>query len=145
VNGNAGTYTVDQTINITCSISDALSGLASASCPPINVPAYTLGAGAQSRSVSATDIAGNTATATVAFTISVNASGMTNLINMFIGQSAPQLVGSYKALLEQISRASTAAAKAGAVTAFVNAVNAQAGNAFTQPQAATLVRLAGGF
>jgi hypothetical protein len=29
--------------------------------------------------------------------------------------------------------------------AFINAVNAQAGNAFTQPQAATLVRLAGAF
>ena len=59
---------------------------------------------------------------------------MTSLINTFIGQSAPQLVGSYKALLEQISGPSTAAAKAGAVTAFVNAVNAQAGKAFTQSQ-----------
>jgi hypothetical protein len=36
---------------------------------------------------------------------------MTNLINMFIGQSARQLVGSYKALLEQISRANTAPPK----------------------------------
>jgi hypothetical protein len=144
VNGNAGTYTVDQTIDITCTILDALSGVASSSCPPIKVPAYTLDPGAQSRSVSATDIAGNTATATVTFTVAVNASGMTNLIKTFIGQSSPQLVDSYKALLEQISRANTAAAKAGAVTAFVNAVNAQAGNAFTQPQAATLLRLAGG-
>src|SRR3989304_5625351 len=37
--GNAGTYTVDQTVNITCSASDSLSGVASTTCANISGPA----------------------------------------------------------------------------------------------------------
>jgi hypothetical protein len=46
--GNQGTYTVDQTVNITCSASDVLSGVATSSCPTISGSASSFGLGASS-------------------------------------------------------------------------------------------------
>ncbi|TMC27181.1 MAG: HYR domain-containing protein, partial [Chloroflexi bacterium] len=40
--GNAGAYTIDQMVVITCSASDGLSGMASNTCTGVNAPAYTL-------------------------------------------------------------------------------------------------------
>src|SRR4029077_19600546 len=66
--GNAGTYTVDQTISITCSASDALSGLATNTCANISGPAYAF-LGTNTYRATATDVAGNSTTATTTFTV----------------------------------------------------------------------------
>ena len=67
--GNAGAYTVDQTVVITCHATDALSGLASDTCTGVNAPAYTLASGSHTLTATATDIAGNAANGSTTFTI----------------------------------------------------------------------------
>ena len=57
--GNAGSYTVDQMVSITCSASDAMSQLASSSCPSVSKAAYEFPLGTNTLSASATDNAGN--------------------------------------------------------------------------------------
>jgi hypothetical protein len=69
--GNAGVYTVDQTVAITCSASDALGGLTSNGCANVSGAAYTFAIGANALSATAVDNAGNASTATGSFTVSV--------------------------------------------------------------------------
>lgn len=71
--GNAGTYTLDQTINISCSAADNLSGVASNNCVDINAPASSFDIGTYTFSASATDNAGNTGTGSTTFTVVSNA------------------------------------------------------------------------
>src|ERR1700682_2054980 len=76
--GNAGTYTVDQTITITCTAVDppnangtAASGLASTTCANVNAPAYSFPLGPHTLSATATDFAGNIGRGTTAFSVQV--------------------------------------------------------------------------
>ena len=57
--GNAGTYTVDQEVEIDCSATRRLSGIASADCADVDRPAYTFAVGANMLTGTATDNAGN--------------------------------------------------------------------------------------
>jgi len=81
--GNAGTYDVDATVAITCSASDALSGVASSTCADVNGPSWTFGLGPHTVSASATDVAGNTASASTTFTVDVTLDGLCNLARTF--------------------------------------------------------------
>ncbi len=56
-------------VNITCTVSDTLSGLATQQCPTINVKASALGIGVHNYTATATDRAGNVTTQS--FTITV--------------------------------------------------------------------------
>lgn len=67
--GNAGTYTTSQTVAITCTASDALSGIASTTCANINGTASSFGVGTHTYSATATDKAGNMGSATTSFTV----------------------------------------------------------------------------
>jgi CSLREA domain-containing protein len=67
--GNAGVYTVDQTVNITCSPDDNLAGLDLTTCADINGPAASFGLGTHSFSAIATDKAGNAGSGSTTFTI----------------------------------------------------------------------------
>jgi hypothetical protein len=64
--GNAGTYTVDQAVAITCTASDALSGVATSTCTDVSGPAWSFGLGDHTVSATATDVAGNVAPAVTA-------------------------------------------------------------------------------
>jgi hypothetical protein len=93
--GNAGTYTVDQTVAITCTATDphnangtAGSGLASTTCTNVNAPAYTFPLGPNTLAASATDIAGNAGIGSTTFTVQVNSSSLCSLTTRFI-QSSP--------------------------------------------------------
>jgi hypothetical protein len=92
--GNAGTYTVDQTVNITCTAQDppnangtAASGLASTTCVNVNAPAFTFPLGPNTLSASATDNAGNTGTGSTTFTIQVTNASVCTLTVRFIESS----------------------------------------------------------
>lgn len=75
--GNAGTYGVADTVAITCTAADATSGLASSpDCGGVAGPAWSFGAGTHTFSRSATDNAGNVGTASVTFTVAVDAAGL---------------------------------------------------------------------
>jgi hypothetical protein len=140
--GNAGTYTVDQTIAIHCAASDALSGLAASSCPDILGPASSFALGLNTFGGNATDVAGNRTTTTVSFTVKVTADSLCALID----QMLPGGGGVAKALqsdVRGIASAPNAAAKAGKLGAFRNHVAAQTGKLLTQAQADLLSSLAG--
>jgi hypothetical protein len=139
--GNAGAYAVDQTVNITCSASDALSGIASTTCSNITGPAWSFGLGTTSRSASATDRAGNTATASTSFTIIVTTASLDNLITQFFGGDQNGASGLI-AKADAIGSASNANARNGALGAFDNQVDAKVGNPLTPAQAALLKQLA---
>src|SRR6266851_730759 len=101
--GNAGTYTVDQTVTITCTAVDppnangtAASGLASTTCANVNAPAYTFPLGLNTLSASATDVAGNVGTGSTTFTVQVTNSSLCTLTVRFIegspnAQTSPAL------------------------------------------------------
>ncbi len=81
-------YTVDQTVVITCAASDG-SGIVATDCPlVVNAPAYTLPLGPNTAVASATDGAGNTATASTEFSVSVTATSLCSLTHQFVQTSA---------------------------------------------------------
>jgi hypothetical protein len=85
--GNAGTYTVDQTVAITCRATDALSGIAQSPLCTAH-PAYTSNIGLNTLSVSATDNAGNASQASVTFTVTGTAMSLLNLTAQFVETSS---------------------------------------------------------
>jgi hypothetical protein len=127
--GNAGSYTVDQVVSITCSISDAMSGLASQACNGASGPAYTFSVGSNPVSATAADNAGNSASASGSFTVSVTAGSLCNLVNQWVTQR-----GVANALCEQLAN--------GAYRAFRNHVKAQAGKHVPADKAPILLGLA---
>ena len=67
--GNAATYEYGAPISIHCSASDALSGVAQNTCADIVGPSSALGLGPHTASSTAVDRAGNTSTASIAFSV----------------------------------------------------------------------------
>ena len=155
--GNAGTYTVAQTININCSASDNLSGIAT-TCAGVNGPAYTFPLGANSVTRSASDNAGNTGTATTSFTVVVNSQSLCALTSQFV-QASPKyqalspaakrvvdaIVSAACAYLTNIGPATRPDQKTKFIKAYKDAAQALARNGWlTQAQATTLSKLADG-
>jgi hypothetical protein len=82
--GNAGTYGLASNVAITCTASDALSGLAGpANCGGVSGPAWSFGAGAHTVTRSASDVAGNTTTQSTTFTVAVDEAGLCALIQQW--------------------------------------------------------------
>jgi hypothetical protein len=136
--GNAGTYTVDQTISITCSATDALSGVASHTCQNITGPAYSFNLGANPYSATATDSAGNTGGGSTSFTVQVTPSSLSGLVSQFV--TDPAVVKGLQDKLATIAQAK-GKAKTAAVEAFISQVKAQTGKSLTAQQAEILIRL----
>ena len=86
--GNAGSYTVDQTVAIHCSASDSASGIASTTCAEITGPAYAFAPGANTFSASATDNAGNTSSSSTTFTVVESETSLQALVARFCGDAA---------------------------------------------------------
>jgi hypothetical protein len=86
--GNAGTYTVDKNVNITCTAQDAPAGLASNTCANATGTAFTFGLGPHPLSATATDNAGNMSSASTSFTVQVTPGGLCLLTKQFIQKSA---------------------------------------------------------
>lgn len=141
--GNLGTYTVDQTVVITCSASDALSGLASNTCQNINKPAYDNPLGDNVITATATDIAGNFTQATAQFQVTVTFDSLANLVRRFAPQFADALLATLNAAKNAEAQGNLTA-KAAILAAFVNQVNGFATQgALTAWQRDLLVYLAG--
>jgi uncharacterized membrane protein len=129
--GNAGTYTVDQSIAITCTASDAGSGLASSTCADIAGPAWSFAIGENHFSATAADVAGNTATASVSFTVVADANGLSSLVEQWVSNG-----GVANSLVVKLSH--------GSYEAFRHEVAAQSGKKIPADKAAALLRLAAG-
>jgi hypothetical protein len=137
--GNAGTYTVDKMVAISCSASDAMSGLQSNSCAPIAGAAYGFAIGANTFTASATDRAGNAATATASFTVSVTHASLCTLVERWVTQA-----GVANSLCVKLRNAERSGARGSdALKPFVNEVQAQSGKHVPADKAGILVQLAG--
>ncbi len=124
--GNAGSYTVDQQVNLTCSATDAMSGIASSTCPSASGDAYTFGVGAHTLSASATDNAGNGSSASTQFTVQVTSGSLCAMVQRWVSQR-----GVANSMCQQIRN--------GAFGAFRNHVSAQSGKFVSAPHAALLI------
>jgi len=127
--GNAGSYTVDQTVSITCSAGDVMSGLASSTCADVTGAAYAFAIGANSFSASAQDNAGNTNAASTQFTVQVASGSVCALVQRWV--SSAGVANSMCVKLRQ-----------GSYGAFRNEVSAQSGKKFlSAAHAAILIAL----
>jgi hypothetical protein len=141
--GNLNAYTVDQNINISCSVDDALSGLLSTNCHDIVGPASGFTLGNNSYTFTATDNVGNVSTSTISFTLSVTPESLGNLTQQYFtdASDAASLTSKLNAIQESISKGNTKA-KSGQIGAFINQIEAKIGKSITYQQAQILIQLA---
>jgi hypothetical protein len=138
--GNAGTYTVDQGVEIRCVASDALSGVASTTCVDISGPALSFALGVNGYGAAATDRAGNVGAGATSFTVIATPASLGTLVTQF--SSSAGIATGLLAKLAAAAGASSATARNGQLNAFISEVNAQIGNAFTAEEAEILTRYA---
>ncbi len=138
---DGGTYTVDQTVLIDCSASDALSGLASDTCVDVDAPAYSFPVGDTTLQATALDVAGNEGTGSVTFTVVVDLAGMSALIDRFVTDAG--VAQSLKAKLQSAADAPNQQSSSGKLAAFRNQVKAQAGKSLSESDAQILIDLSG--
>lgn len=137
--GARATYAVNENIAISCSVTDATSGVNASSCPSVNVAAYTLGVGSHTLSASATDFAGLSASSSISFTVVVTSAGMSSLIDEWVTNTG--VAKSLNTKLDAIVSA-RGASRDGKIQAFVNEVEAQSGKSISAQQAAALIEMA---
>jgi hypothetical protein len=126
--GNAGSYTVDQTVAITCSASDNLSGVASTTCAPVSGSAYTFLIGANSYSATALDRAGNANGAGTTFTVGVTQGSLCALAQRWVSNAG-------------VANSFCVKINGGDYQALRNELSAQSGKKISADNAATLLRL----
>jgi hypothetical protein len=136
------TYTVDQHVSITCTATDAESGIASNTCAPIDGDAYIFGLGQHTFSATATDNAGNSASASTSFSVSVTFGSLTNLTRRFV--TSTKVADALVANLRD-AEAARAKGKPKAVEADLNdyrhGVQAQVGKSITAERGSILIGL----
>jgi hypothetical protein len=144
--GNAGTYTVDQSVAIVCSGSDPVhggvsSGIASTTCQNLNDPAYDFNLGTDSYSASATDRAGNVGSGSTSFVVKVTFDTLCNATKEIVPAAGHP--ASMCTLLQQAAKdaAHNSAAKVVALNAYRHLVQAQVGKTITQANASILENL----
>jgi hypothetical protein len=130
IGGNGGSYTIADDVAISCSATDALSGIADDGCADVNGPAWTFGLGTTKRSVTVTDRAGNATTATVSFTVTADAHSLAELLEQQLPAGLANSLG--------------AKVKSGQVNAFDHEVDAQTGKAIDPALAVLLKEAAAG-
>jgi len=101
----ASNYLVDETVSVTCDISDELSGIQSSTCSGASGDAYTFGLGSHEVAASAVDNADNEASAAGSFTVVVTADSLCNLIERFVSRA-----GVANSLCQKLTAAEAAAA-----------------------------------
>jgi probable HAF family extracellular repeat protein len=141
-----GMYTVDQTVNIACQATDALSGIAASTCGPDVVgPAYSFKLGATyNYSATATDKAGNVGSGSTSFTVMVGtALNVASIVPIF--EPNPGVAAAMTGKLQD-AYAAFAGGNANLgdnhLNAFINQVSAQSGKSLTMAQAAQLIQYA---
>jgi hypothetical protein len=128
-----GTYTVDDTVTIACSSSDATSGVASDTCSQAAGarPAYEYGLGTTTVSASATDNAGNTGDASQDVTVTVTTDSLSALTRLWVSKA-----GVAHALAAKLE-----AGGEGSLGAYRNQLAAQTGKSITADHAELLATL----
>lgn len=141
--GDAGTYHILDTVNITCTPADNLSGVASSTCQNISGPAYNFNPGANTFSATATDNAGNVGSDTTSFNLVVTYSDMCTLSKQFVTNKGLQQSNGMCAQLDAAQRAAARGdlnAKNGAMGAYVNRVDAAVNAGYMTPEPAAILK-----
>ena len=136
--GNAGTYSLDETVAISCSADDATSGLAANSCTEISGPALTFGPGTHTYSATAIDNAGNAETASTTFTVVLTTDALKDLVQSWVTNRG--IANALSRRLDQIAAASGNQRDA-LVRSFIAQVQAQSGRSITPEHATALIAL----
>ncbi|HVX40640.1 MAG TPA: hypothetical protein VHB25_13810, partial [Gemmatimonadaceae bacterium] len=131
--GNAGSYSVLQTVNILCAATDNLSGVASSTCQQITGPAYGYALGQHTFSATATDNAGNTGSGATAVNVVVASGDICTLTEAWVTQPGKG-GGIANSLCVKLRHAQYGA--------YINEVSAQSGKAIATDKAAILIGLA---
>jgi len=137
--GNAGTYSADQTVSITCAATDSGSGVASTTCANITGPAYSFAVGVNNFSATATDVAGNTNSASTSFTVIVPPAAVGNVITTLV--DSPAVAAKMNQTLTLASGAPNASARAAHLNKLVSDIQKEVGKTLTAAEAATLIQL----
>jgi predicted extracellular nuclease len=144
--GGSLAYTVDQTVAITCTATDVLSGLDPAvtqTCQTASGPAYAFGTGAHTLNASATDLAGNTIAVTATFTVGVTGRSLCQLLPSLVGRT--EVAVSLCALALGAERANDRGlhlAHDALLMNFERTVNRERGDSITNGDADLLIALA---
>ncbi len=141
--GNQGSYTVDQTVDITCTPSDAYSGVASSTCQDITGPAYSFGVGSHTFSATATDNVGHVGSNSVTFSVGVTVQSLSTLTARF--ETNPFMNMVLQSALRNVAQADSLHLtwlKTYEVQIYISLVNMQRGITLTSQQADTLIQLA---
>lgn len=140
--GNKGTYSVDESIKISCNIIDELSGIASKECKNVEGPAYKFELGVNKITARATDKAGNTANTEIQFTVTVDFDGLGGLTEDFVTKE-----GMAASLVKKLQSAKESAAKGNhqalnhQLNAYENQLIAQSGKAISEENTNLLINL----
>jgi hypothetical protein len=139
--GNAGSYTVDQTVAIHCAASDPSpgSGVASTTCADVNGPAYSFGLGSHTYSATAQDVAGNVGSGSTTFTVNVTYASLETLVSRF--STSADVASGLNDKLVAASHAKTTSVRNNLLDAFEIQLSAQTGKALTAEQAQILLTL----
>jgi predicted extracellular nuclease len=141
----ATTYTIDQTVSITCSVRDALSGLvAGSTCESASGPAYLIGVGTHTLRASGIDKAGNPASATLTYTIGSTEETLCALTKILVTKEgvAKSLCAKLEAAVASGGRGNTIA-RDNQLSAYRNEVEAQRAKAMSDASATALIDLVG--
>ncbi|XEC94400.1 LamG-like jellyroll fold domain-containing protein [Paenibacillus tarimensis] len=144
-------YTIDQTVYITCSATDVTSSVYGTPCdqPLIQVKAYTLESGEHTATVTAEDMAGNQTTVTHTFMVTVTFDSLKAVTNAFLQETNAKAWETVQKSLNQKLDQAKAAAASGKIDAaksmmgdYIKQVTDQTGKYFSPEQADILIRWA---
>ena len=137
-------YTVDQTVTINCTATDAHSGIDPArNCQPINAPAYTFPIGSNTRTTGATDLAGNTKSGVAtSFTVKVTSTSLCNLTRQFVRSSAKYQgsTNSQRAAIDLVINAGCVALNNRQIAVYKTGLTAAANGGWLTAGQATILR-----
>jgi hypothetical protein len=135
------TYTVDETVSITCAASDAM-GIAWTTCVDMRSAAWQLGPGTHVLSATATDNAGNVATESTSFEVRVTYPAMDVLTAQLVSKPgvAAQLIGYLDAAAKAEAKGNLKA-EASNLESYRSLLAAQTGKAVGRAEADALAAL----
>jgi minor extracellular serine protease Vpr len=144
----AGTYTVDQTVTVSCVATDGGSGVAVTTCggtPLLSVQAWELPLGETTVSATATDVAGNTTTAHATVTVVVTHQSVIEVATTLLAGTEPvkSLVAQLQAAKSSFDRGNFATMN-NQLSAFQNELRAQSGKSVPAATADLLIGFAQG-
>ncbi len=145
--GGSLTYTVDQNVAITCTITETLSGLDPAiaqTCQTASGPAYSFATGPHTLSASATDRAGNNGVASMTFTVRVTTASLCRLISRMTTMQGVSLSLCVLAAAAELTESSGLDwLHDRLMDAYVRVINRERGTSITPENADVLIRLGG--